>query len=366
MVNLAHSMGAPAVSLVACCLVFAACHEGGGRRRCEGDAACDGPRALDAGGAVPDATAPGPTDGGPEEVCPEGGECSGPRDPGPNILELTPPSGLFRSNDTWIATARVTDPDGADDIASATLIDADTRAVIATFVPVGAELYQAEITWPLLARVVSISTGDGRATLLVTARFVDRDGHEATRALPLGLACRYEGQAICDTSCVDLESDIHHCGSCGRMLEEDQECVGGEPLVACTPDEVRCEAGCTDRQFGDYRHCGRCDHPCPPFPGLAPVDTCYERECKVGYSQDFGLTDATQSCDEVCRGTGTAYAACDEALGVEILETDIWGGEHSSTETIGGCSMRPRAASARRTSTTADLVVRLLCACEAP
>lgn len=58
----------------------------------------------------------------------------------------------------------------------------------------------------------------------------------------------------CDGACVDLQTDINHCGSCDNP---------------CTATESCCAGECYDLEDSPF-HCGSCDNACPP--GIACIE----------------------------------------------------------------------------------------------
>ena len=100
----------------------------------------------------------------------------------------------------------------------------------------------------------------------------------------------------CGGSCVDLEGDPEHCGSCevacgagescvdgecrsscaGGCLEELEVCVDG--ACVCRPGLSACADGCFDLE-SDPARCGACDEACDGIPcgdGLCLPDGCPE------------------------------------------------------------------------------------------
>jgi hypothetical protein len=67
------------------------------------------------------------------------------------------------------------------------------------------------------------------------------------------------GRSSCDGTCVDLQSDAKHCGSCSKACAGSEICVAG----ACTCDGAGrvCDGVCVDNLSNDA-HCGACDKPC--------------------------------------------------------------------------------------------------------
>lgn len=83
-----------------------------------------------------------------------------------------------------------------------------------------------------------------------------------------------EGQTVCDGNCVDLMTDIDHCGACNSPCSLDQYCDSGVCHSQescgdgiCGFDETCFEDGCCNGQTVDLSqnpdHCGACKNACP-------------------------------------------------------------------------------------------------------
>jgi hypothetical protein len=105
-----------------------------------------------------------------------------------------------------------------------------------------------------------------------------------------------DGQVECGDQCVSLASDVDHCGACDIVCLPGQTCTAGEcELIelGCNCDEARelcvdgacecrpglsaCGASCVDVR-SDVDHCGGCGQPCAGF----CVDGECEEECEEG------------------------------------------------------------------------------------
>lgn len=70
-------------------------------------------------------------------------------------------------------------------------------------------------------------------------------------------------QSLCGEDCVDFQSDINHCGGCGKQCPKGTRCIDGRCKLSCpkaTP--TPCSDGCYDLKT-DAKHCGQCGHQCP-------------------------------------------------------------------------------------------------------
>ena len=96
------------------------------------------------------------------------------------------------------------------------------------------------------------------------------------------------GQVDCAGECATLASDVDHCGACDVVCLPGQTCSAGEcESLACGCDEARelcvdgacecrpglsaCGSACVDLR-SDVAHCGGCDQPC--------AGVCVEGECE--------------------------------------------------------------------------------------
>lgn len=79
------------------------------------------------------------------------------------------------------------------------------------------------------------------------------------------------GLTACNGACVDVVSDVNHCGACGTTCSGSQAsamaCVGGQCAVAaCQPSWGNCDAnaanGCETSLVSNTTHCGACGRTC--------------------------------------------------------------------------------------------------------
>ncbi|MBK8239710.1 MAG: hypothetical protein IPK74_29660 [Deltaproteobacteria bacterium] len=110
-------------------------------------------------------------------------------------------------------------------------------------------------------------------------------------SLSLGCALQYvvplDDDAICERldvvcgeRCVDLEQDRNHCGACGVACSDDQLCVEGECVAACTTGTTVCGNSCVALD-DDPANCGACDRWCDG-----------DEVCEAG--------SCVRTCDESC------------------------------------------------------------------
>lgn len=69
--------------------------------------------------------------------------------------------------------------------------------------------------------------------------------------------------------CVDVATDLNHCGDCGTLCDAGQMCADG--VCVCAPTSLACGAGCVDPST-DEAHCGRCGRSCAG-------GQCFEGDC---------------------------------------------------------------------------------------
>jgi hypothetical protein len=68
------------------------------------------------------------------------------------------------------------------------------------------------------------------------------------------------GEVVCDSSCVNEQTDPNHCGACGTFCPTNTACTAG--TCVCPAGEVVCDGACVNEQTDD-NHCGVCAAACP-------------------------------------------------------------------------------------------------------
>ncbi len=123
-----------------------------------------------------------------------------------------------------------------------------------------------------------------------------------------------EGQARCGASCVDLQSDDEHCGSCEKSCEPEQGCVAGQCSLICGGGATRCGDACVDLQI-DSSHCGSCTTIC------ASEQVCAKGLCDLAC--EGGSTRCGESCVDLlvdpkhcggCAGVCGAKEICNNGV----------------------------------------------------
>ena len=78
------------------------------------------------------------------------------------------------------------------------------------------------------------------------------------------------GYTGCGPTCVDVNNDVHNCGTCGTTCISSEVCVDGGCTLNCTPDEAACPTTsptlCANLEK-DPTNCGACGHLCPDGEG---------------------------------------------------------------------------------------------------
>jgi hypothetical protein len=144
------------------------------------------------------------------------------------------------------------------------------------------------------------------------------------------------GQTLCNGQCVDLQSDINHCGDCGIGCAFDLTCVDGvciDPGCGNDPETgialTECGGICVNTATNPV-YCGGCDTSCPSGapcddgvcgcqPDGSPCDpghpdTCCFSHCPpsgvCGCVPAGGACDSTgQCCDQVDGGCANGFCA---------------------------------------------------------
>jgi len=101
------------------------------------------------------------------------------------------------------------------------------------------------------------------------------------------------------TACVDLQTDMQHCGTCGEACGGDAVCVEGG--CACPGDLLACDSGCVDLDSNPV-NCGSCGSGCGDL-------FCLQGECSADCG---GFTECGGACVDLlndsnhCGACGTA------------------------------------------------------------
>jgi hypothetical protein len=107
------------------------------------------------------------------------------------------------------------------------------------------------------------------------------------------------GQIACEDQCVDVTTDISHCGACGHQCTDVQTCVGGQCQAFCTDGFIWCDGQCLD-SASDPNNCGGCGTTC----GVGLVCTLGECLCAEGMTNCVGACVDTLLDPWHCGGCG--------------------------------------------------------------
>src|SRR5258708_21594505 len=66
------------------------------------------------------------------------------------------------------------------------------------------------------------------------------------------------GLSVCDPDCVDLTTDVNHCGDCNTTCGMNKICSGG---LCCAAGQIACNGACTST-YSDANNCGACGFAC--------------------------------------------------------------------------------------------------------
>ena len=112
--------------------------------------------------------------------------------------------------------------------------------------------------------------------------------------------CERFGKVLCDFECVDLMSDVKHCGACGapcqmgnpfglgeRTANVTPTCEKGVCLLKCDPGFDDCNGdptdGCETNLKIDPGNCGACENACDTAAGQPCIEgKCLMTECDAG------------------------------------------------------------------------------------
>jgi len=233
-----------------------------------------------------------------EGTCDADGQCQTTTGPGaPVFLSFGTNVTVMDETRSLVFTALLTDPDGIEDLIGGTLKDASSGASYGAFASSAQEgAYTLTLSWQDLDTVVPIYTPTERR---FRAEFFDQDGHDVSEVVTVQLACSQTGHTACAGDCVNLQTDLTHCGSCGHPVPPQGEgdlplvCRGGVP--ACSdpdPHYQVCPEGCFDTRYNPD-HCNSCGKVCAASEEMPP-------DCRMeGCIGEYVTTQRT-SCRQLC------------------------------------------------------------------
>jgi hypothetical protein len=132
--------------------------------------------------------------------------------------------------------------------------------------------------------------------------------------------CSGVGQTTCSGQCVDLQSNLQNCGSCGTVCPTGggtASCTAGKCSITCPSGKTLCGEKCVDLQ-SDVNNCGSCAKVCTGI-GSSTSPTCSGGKCGLNcYSPAVKCVDTC--CDPTryggshcCTGTdsyGKTFGYC--------------------------------------------------------
>ena len=122
-------------------------------------------------------------------------------------------------------------------------------------------------------------------------------GQECRDGRCLGMPTCRDGLTLCpDGSCVDTKADPNNCGFCGNVCPDDAQCIESRCQSLCLPGLTWCPDGsCTDLS-SDPSNCGFCGNLCPAGQCFAymcqtdPPGTVYEVLPRPPFERITGMT----------------------------------------------------------------------------
>jgi hypothetical protein len=120
------------------------------------------------------------------------------------------------------------------------------------------------------------------------------------------------GHDVCADTCVDRQTNLSHCGECGRGCAQSETCRGGVCGVDCgtgfcaaTGTSPDCCGGACRNLSTDVNHCGTCGRDCDED---QTADRCVAGNCRCG---NGGPCPRDQTCCAgACRDLGSDVAHC--------------------------------------------------------
>ena len=159
---------------------------------------------------------------------------------GPRVQSFTASLSTLSDDDSATLTVVVSDPDGAEDIVGALVIEPTSGATLGTLSTAGAPgTFTTTVSWSTWRDVAPIEFVRGTVQRFIRVQFSDVDAHEVTSTLAFTMTC---GNApACNSQCGAV-----------RCAAEGNECLntGGNPISdadlcsACNSGCQSCTTGC--------------------------------------------------------------------------------------------------------------------------
>lgn len=115
--------------------------------------------------------------------------------------------------------------------------------------------------------------------------------------------------SLCDGRCVNLATDVSHCGMCGHACALDEVCTAssctcpkgtkrtsaGNCVLDCATGKTACAGKCIDPDT-NFLHCGGCNHRCKPH------QVCEDGKCEGTRGCEFPLRKCPkqEGCFRTC------------------------------------------------------------------
>jgi hypothetical protein len=158
--------------------------------------------------------------------------------------------------------------------------------------------------------------GGGMPPLEDCSKGGDEDGDGLADCADPDCACGCPGDLVnCAGSCVDVQTDLAHCGGCGNACRGEASCLAGVCALACAGGTTKCGDACVSLA-SDPAHCGGCDTPCAPGQ-VCIASACAGASCAPGaeeicYSGPPATlyVGACTSGVKTCNPSGTGFGPC--------------------------------------------------------
>lgn len=113
------------------------------------------------------------------------------------------------------------------------------------------------------------------------------------------------GEQCCSVNrCTAVQTDVQNCGSCGHACGKTEQCTGGKcvPAPGCVGCQGECCSGVCIDTDSDPQHCGGCITSC------TGIDQCIDGQCVAP-----GKDASSCGCNKVCL-TQCIYGCCLEDI----------------------------------------------------